>query len=269
MAGAPPQLPMAPTGMLPGPPMAQSMHPSAGMTPISGPGGEALTAPQLLMTGRVAGLGPAPSDDNRLKKVYVSPLGEDATQDVIRMCFEGFGAILRVNVCTSAGDSGHKYAFVEFETEDAAKRAISFSGKLPVGRETPKVRPCREQGPTTDVLGLRPQSRPAKMVENEWQYTHQLADASALYRMWKDDEHEKRAKQLRTKRRKELKRKRRDGSSSDGSSFDSGESTEERRKRKGKKKDSRKAKRRHSNSSDSGSDSSGSLPEPPRKVFYG
>eukprot|EP00659_Diplonema_papillatum_P010212 gene10212-15704_t len=174
MAGAPPQLPMAPTGMLPGPPMAQSMHPSAGMTPISGPGGEALTAPQLLMTGRVAGLGPAPSDDNRLKKVYVSPLGEDATQDVIRMCFEG----------------------------------------------------------------LRPQSRPAKMVENEWQYTHQLADASALYRMWKDDEHEKRAKQLRTKRRKELKRKRRDGSSSDGSSFDSGESTEERRKRKGKKKDS-------------------------------
>jgi len=64
------------------------------------------------------------------KKLYVGNLSYGTTEEGLRELFAQFGEIKAVNIIVDRVTGRSKgFAFVEFETEDSAKEALSLDGQ--------------------------------------------------------------------------------------------------------------------------------------------
>lgn len=84
-------------------------------------------------------------------RVYVGNLAFDATEDALRaLCAEEGRNVTRVNVVTDrATGQPRGFAFVDFATEQDARRAISALHGKPMNGRTLTVNEAREREPRT------------------------------------------------------------------------------------------------------------------------
>lgn len=79
-------------------------------------------------TSSSGGAPPAPPNDS-VSTVFIGGLDPLITQDMIRNVFAPYGAIMNIKI-----PNGKSCAFVDFETQDSAARAIAENQKLTLGR---------------------------------------------------------------------------------------------------------------------------------------
>eukprot|EP00826_Nyctotherus_ovalis_P032096 TRINITY_DN2591_c0_g1_i3.p1 TRINITY_DN2591_c0_g1~~TRINITY_DN2591_c0_g1_i3.p1 ORF type:complete len:378 (+),score=140.12 TRINITY_DN2591_c0_g1_i3:312-1445(+) len=97
---------------------------------------------------------PAPASPNR---VFVVNIPFDATEDRVKEFFAKCGKIQEVKMVTRSNGKSRGFAFVEFGSEESAKKALELSGKELDGREI-KVSPAeakKDQAPKGGRGGFR------------------------------------------------------------------------------------------------------------------
>lgn len=83
-------------------------------------------------------------DESEYVRVFVGNIPFDISQEELAEAFERFGAVSEVFAPLAAYSRKTKgYAFVEFETREAAQAAINSSGRIVVGERTLYIQPAR------------------------------------------------------------------------------------------------------------------------------
>ena len=89
----------------------------------------------------------SPTTASRLdRRVYVGSLAYDVTEDTLRIIFEPFGAVVKVDMPKEPGHvpvRSKGFAFVEFEQPESARAALQFMNGMPL-----KGRPMKVNTPT-------------------------------------------------------------------------------------------------------------------------
>ena len=69
------------------------------------------------------------NNDNRLRTIILSNIGQDSTSDSIRSQFERFGSVVNVNILRHNKENISDKAFVEFEEASTANSAVEELGE--------------------------------------------------------------------------------------------------------------------------------------------
>jgi len=62
------------------------------------------------------------------RKVYIAPIPKDTTQEEIKSLVSGFGEVSSSSI--RSRKDGRGFAFITFETEEAASKAVTANGNL-------------------------------------------------------------------------------------------------------------------------------------------